>query len=542
MFLVDASQRRTRQPDAYCRPNPAWALRILISGRDLVDVANDAQGTFAGGGQTLPTRGLHHAIFDGVDDSVSFPSNPRYNIGALTLVWVGYVADYANSNMLVARAAGNGGLYNPFELRVDQTTGKLRLTRADGSGHATWVTGSAVGTGLLSVALTHVPAGAVPELVINGSRVAMSHDFGVLSNGATNTEPLYLGRRADGNYHKGGTALLGAIERLSSLAEITALSTNPWQLYADRRIWIPMSVGGSATHDTTGALVGSDSVIAGTAERVAVHVTSGVLAGSGASTVGSAARTREHATTGVTAGAGGVVSGTAVHNIPHATSGALAGSGAVTAGSAARATSAFEHATSGDLAGAGATVAGTAARVHVFSTTGALAGAGGVVAGVAAHVAVHGTSGALAGGGGQLAAAAAGSGAAELVGLAGGFDVDYEPTLWWQRKPKRIKPEEAKKALQAVAKVVKEKAEEHAAERDPVAQRRADVKQAVAPLVSQMPGFDWRPIYDEAYDRALTAAIAQQMREQEAAQQMEQAIRRARLIDDEEVALLAAML
>lgn len=324
--------------------------------------------------------------------------------------------------------------------------------------------------------------------------------------------------------------------------ECFEIQADPACLWRPPRIWVPVSAGGAATHDTTCALVGSASVIAGTAAHIAAHGTSGALAGAGASTVGSAARTREHATTGVAVGAGGVVSGTAVHNIPHPTSGALAGAGAVTAGSAARATSAFEHATSGALTGAGATVAGTAARVHEFGSTGALAGAGGVVAGTAAHVAIHGTSGVLAGDGGQLSGTAAGSGAAVAVGLAGGFDVDYEPTLWWQRKPKRIKPEEAKQALQAVAKVVKEKAEEHAAELEPVAQRRADVKQAVAPLVSQMPGFDWRPIYDEAYDRALTAAIAQQMREQEAAQQMEQAVRRARLIDDEEVALLAAML
>lgn len=128
-------------------------------------------------------------------------------------------------------------------------------------------------------------------------------------------------------------------------------------------------------------------------------------------------------------------------------------------------------------------------------------------------------------------------------GLAAGFDVDIEPMLWWQRKPKALDEKVAKKKLHEVAAVIVEKAQEQALERLPEAQRKAEVKRAVSPLLESMAGFDWRPMYDEAYSRALTVVIAAQMRakdEYEKAQAAALAMRRMR--DEEEIQLLLAML
>jgi hypothetical protein len=127
-------------------------------------------------------------------------------------------------------------------------------------------------------------------------------------------------------------------------------------------------------------------------------------------------------------------------------------------------------------------------------------------------------------------------------GLQLGFDVDFEPTLWWQRKPKALEPVEAKKQLRKVAAVIVEKAQKQAEERAPEATRKAEVREAVAPLVQQMPGFDWRDMYEAAYDRALTAAIAAQMRVQDDEKARVLAERKKRLRDEEEIALLLALI
>ena len=93
------------------------------------------------------------------------------------------------------------------------------------------------------------------------------------------------------------------------------------------------------------------------------------------------------------------------------------------------------------------------------------------------------------------------------TGIRGGFDVDQEPTLWWKRKPKALAPEEATQRLKRAAEVIVSKAKRHADDREPVAQRRAEVKQAIAPMLAQMPGFDWRPMYDAAYSWAVSTLI-----------------------------------
>jgi hypothetical protein len=130
----------------------------------------------------------------------------------------------------------------------------------------------------------------------------------------------------------------------------------------------------------------------------------------------------------------------------------------------------------------------------------------------------------------------------EPRGLALGFDVDFEPALWWQRKPRALAPAAAKKKLHKAAEVIVAKAQEQVAAREPAAARKAEVRAAVAPLVQQMPGFDWRAMYDAAYSRALTAAIAQQIRQQDDDAAKALATRKRRMQDDEEIALLLAML
>lgn len=136
-----------------------------------------------------------------------------------------------------------------------------------------------------------------------------------------------------------------------------------------------------------------------------------------------------------------------------------------------------------------------------------------------------------------------GTAAAVKRGLALGFEVDFEPSLWWQRKPKALEPAVAKAKLRKVAAVVVAKAQEHAEKRVPEAQRREDVKKAVSPLLKEMPGFEAKSLYDEAYSRAVTALIAQQLKAQdEERKRAEEMARKRRLQDEEEIALLLALI
>ena len=128
-----------------------------------------------------------------------------------------------------------------------------------------------------------------------------------------------------------------------------------------------------------------------------------------------------------------------------------------------------------------------------------------------------------------------GASESQLRGIRAGFDVDFEPKLWWQRKPKRITEEEASEALAKAAKVIKQTAREQVAEAIPEAQRKGQARKAIEPVALQMPGFDWRPMYEAAYSEALTAAIMAQMQQTDAKRK---ALAERRRRDEETVLLM----
>ena len=229
------------------------------------------------------------------------------------------------------------------------------------------------------------------------------------------------------NYFPGKVFGGVVVPRAMSDAEASAYSANLWQLFAPRSIWVPVSAGGAATHDTTGALTGAGSTVAGSAAHIAIHGTSGALAGPGSSIAGASARTRAHPTSGALTGPGSAIAGTAAHVVPGGT-----------------------HDTTGALTGPGASIAGTAAHIAKHSTSGALAGQGAAVSGTAARVAAavtHDTSGVLTGPG------------AVISGQARGPDIVIADTHdgFWSREWYRLKKREEKKpTIAEVVEIVKE--------------------------------------------------------------------------------------
>lgn len=122
-------------------------------------------------------------------------------------------------------------------------------------------------------------------------------------------------------------------------SEAREITKNPWQIFKPevRALYFDLPTGGAVTHDTSGALTGQGSTIAGSAARTHVHPTSGALTGQGSTVVGSAARTRVHTSTGALTGQGSEVAGSAQRIGPavtHETSGALVGLGSIITGEA----------------------------------------------------------------------------------------------------------------------------------------------------------------------------------------------------------------
>lgn len=124
-------------------------------------------------------------------------------------------------------------------------------------------------------------------------------------------------------------------------------------------------------------------------------------------------------------------------------------------------------------------------------------------------------------------------GALPAVGGMGFVFTDTPSALWWKRKPKALSDEVAEQKVNRVVRVIKEIAGKQQAEQT-AKQAQREVAQAIAPMLADMPGFDWTPLY-----RTIVAEF-QRQREQAARIEAVAQIARIRAIeqDDEDVMIL----
>lgn len=119
---------------------------------------------------------------------------------------------------------------------------------------------------------------------------------------------------------------------------------------------------------------------------------------------------------------------------------------------------------------------------------------------------------------------------------AGFILTDTAPRLWWQRRPKALDEREAQERVEKVVRVVERiaRAQIQAQKSTTAKERKVEVRDAIAPLVEQMPGFDWMSVY-----RAILIEL-ERKRQEEAQRVAMQEIARIQAIeqDDEEVLLL----
>lgn len=128
-------------------------------------------------------------------------------------------------------------------------------------------------------------------------------------------------------------------------------------------------------------------------------------------------------------------------------------------------------------------------------------------------------------------------GADPVSGGSGFVLIDAPSKLWWKRKPRALPEEVADQKLVKVARVIERIARQQVEKQTPNEQRRIEARQVVAPLVADMPGFDWSAMYRYALDRLIEQRLAEQLAGQQAAQEIE----RIRIMSDEDDVLLLLM-
>jgi len=138
-----------------------------------------------------------------------------------------------------------------------------------------------------------------------------------------------------------------------------------------------------------------------------------------------------------------------------------------------------------------------------------------------------------------------GAGASAVTGGGGGIRHKPHRRLWWLRKPASLDEDQAEEALeQAEDAIATAVAKARAVDATPEQTKKA-AKEAVAPLVRAMPGFDWTALYRQAEIAAKQAAQLEALN---------QAVIKARIFeafrayeaqiqqDEEDIELLALML
>lgn len=131
-----------------------------------------------------------------------------------------------------------------------------------------------------------------------------------------------------------------------------------------------------------------------------------------------------------------------------------------------------------------------------------------------------------------------GDGISPETGSPHGFVItDTAPKLWWQRKPKALDEEEAEQKVAQVVRVVERIAlsQVEAEQPAPAKAQKREVREAIAPLVAEMPGFDWMTLY-----RTILIELGRRQQEQQAAElaQIEIARIQAMRRDEDDVLIL----
>ena len=258
------------QPHDIRGPSDDWVKRGLIA---LFDTRNAIE-VMAGNRASAISSALMGSA-GGLAADFSGTANQQYahraayaTTGAMSLLILCDVDALSGYGALIAKQASST-TYAPYELRLgaSSTDSRINFLRAYSSSYSQ-VTPSgsnlvAAGSKLVRIVLAcgegFGPAGAV---WVNGSKTTFAATSGIPAedNGAS----VWIGRRSDGATQLDGRIYhIGLLNRAATDADAAEFTERPFSLFEPRRIWVPVSAGGSSldlTETTAVALSGSVSV------------------------------------------------------------------------------------------------------------------------------------------------------------------------------------------------------------------------------------------------------------------------------------------
>lgn len=379
-------------------------------------------------------------------------------------------------------------------------------------------------------------------------------------------------------------ALIVPWNRALSVDEAKSITANPWQIFKSqsRRIWVAAAGGGDATATITGV---SGSAQVGTVSTSG-NASVSLPGASGAGSVGNVVASVSAATaiTGVNgAGQVGNTTQTGAANVAVST---VAGTGQVGTVSASGIGAPDGNVAITGIAGTGQVGTLAASGNGAVSITGiaATGSVGSVTPSVTVTTTITGAIGTgSVGTTTQTGAANATVSSAVGIGLVGtvsatgtsqdgnavisgisgiggvgivsandgtvvnnhGFIIiDTEPRLWWKRKPSKLDDKKAEEKIFKVARVIERVVKHVANSNEPSVSKEVYRKAAyaeVAPLLREMPGFDWSPMF-----RAILTQSKLQEQNRIAAEQAgilaKQEIERIKRIRDDEEALIVLLM
>lgn len=357
-------------------------------------------------------------------------------------------------------------------------------------------------------------------------------------------------------------ALIVPWNRALSVDEAKSITANPWQIFKapQRRIFVASAGGGDATATITGV---SGSAQVGTVSTSG-NASVSLPGASGAGSVGNVVASVSAATaiTGVN-GAGSVgtvsasgigapdgnvaitgIAGTGqVGTLAASGNGAVSITGIAATGSVGSVTPSVTVTTT--ITGAiGTGSVGTTTQTGAANATVSSAVGIGLVGTVSAtgtsqdgNAVISGISGI-----GSVGIVSANDGT--VVNNHGFIIIDTEPRLWWKRKPSKLDDKKAEEKIFKVARVIERVVKHVANSNEPSVSKEVYRKAAyaeVAPLLREMPGFDWSPMF-----RAILTQSKLQEQNRIAAEQAgilaKQEIERIKRIRDDEEALIVLLM
>ena len=208
------------------------------------------------------------ATFDGATSYLTSAYPTRATVDACTILAVVSPSAYPTLSICTPFAS--------FET-VDQsrgsrslgitTTGGLSLGSQGSNGFGAMISGGTVPIGIPSVVIGSTPEGLTGNAWLNGVKVlsgTINSGNAVYGNGAP-AQVLTVGRgfgvttpAGSYGYFQGSVHLALVYNRVLSDAEVRALSSNPWQVFApvERQIWVPITASSTAS---TGNLVTTEA-------------------------------------------------------------------------------------------------------------------------------------------------------------------------------------------------------------------------------------------------------------------------------------------